>query len=101
MFTNKLQAFINNTISPDFPAIASNLQAEMEARRAPDVGIRTMAGVTSLVEFLATAPKPHSVPRDITTKNLHLCLDVHPEEIARQLALIGKLLFLYLLFYVI
>lgn len=92
MFTSKLQSYISNTLSVDFPTLADDLLTEMEARKAPDVGIKTMAGVTSLVEFLATAPKPHSIPRDITPKNLNLCLDIHTEEIARQLTLIDFVL---------
>lgn len=89
MFTNKLQTYITTIITNELLEIANKLLLEIETRRQPDNGIKTMAGVTSLIEFLATAPIPHPLPRDISPKNLSLCLDVHPEEIARQLALIG------------
>eukprot|EP00026_Physarum_polycephalum_P004864 Phypoly_transcript_04888.p1 GENE.Phypoly_transcript_04888~~Phypoly_transcript_04888.p1 ORF type:complete len:490 (+),score=76.11 Phypoly_transcript_04888:570-2039(+) len=85
LFAAQLHSFISAPLAPDFPEACAALLPDLEARHDPS-GIKTMTGVTSLVEFLATAPKPHPVPQ----KNFVLCLDVNPEEIARQLTLIDN-----------
>jgi hypothetical protein len=84
LFAAQLHSFISAPLAPDFPEACAALLPDLEARHDPS-SIKTMLGVTNLVEFLSTAPKPHPVPQ----KNYVLCLDVPPEEIARQLSLIG------------